>query len=478
VIKINKRIIVLLATICIISSIGMMFFSPNPSQDPSSTTAISPDSTITIQGHVLPDGDLALFYFTSPTGVNIIHSTTVIPVNQISLDLYSLQSQNMTISVDQFSGYYTHNVTTRVSNNTTIVTPVRSPNDSVYRNQTITTQYRALETFNIALPSTSVTKNISITIDNETFYSLHKTSPDIFPVFLSGLGQLGISLGYLFMGVVVFFLGTLTADLLLKRMKYWPPFGKLGWTMILFILGIAMGMIILSDYYQLAYIQWYYWLLPFYIFSTLAMLEIWPQKYEKWHIIQIDPQRTETHGDFETVYVSPRKDDAQPEYLQKSRVSSFSRLIGHHIPITFDRGDKDPWHLKVSGTEERIYFTTLWPYFTYSEEKVPGLRKGKERIKKKTNGYRIPVHGDYMKEVIEMILKLKSVIAISKENQDLKDELLDLKVYIQNGTVRANMEKVDQITSKLFNKKFMPRSRITDPEPGEEKAEGEGENEK
>jgi len=473
VIGINNRIVAILVTILIISSIGLMMCT-NQSQGPQLPPEVSPDSTIAIQGHVLPNGDLALFYYTSPTGVDVIHSATVIPVNTISLDLYSLKAENLSIEVAQFSGFYIHNVTTRIGNNTTIVTPVKSMINPEYKNTTISTQYRGLETFSIDLPSTPITKDISITIDNDTFYFLHKTSPNIYPVFLTGLGQLGIALGYLFMGVIIFFLGTLTADLLLKKMKYWPPFGKLGWTMILFILTIAMAMIVLSDYYQLAYIQWYYWLIPFYIFSTLAMLEIWPQKYEKWHIIQIDPQRTETNGDFETVYVSPRKADDQAEYLQKSRKHAFARLLGRHIPITFDRGDRDPWHLKISGTEERIYFTTRWPYFTSEERKALTLRKGREKIRKKTTGYRIPVHGDYMKEVIEMILKLKSVISISKENQDLKDELLDLKVFIQNGTVRANMEKVDQITEKLFNKKFMPRSRITDDTEEEKKPEGDG----
>jgi hypothetical protein len=475
VIKINNRLaVVLAAVLIIISAIGLMMY-PNQSQGLQFSSSVMPDGSITIQGHVLPDGDLALFYFSSPTGPNIIHSTTVVPVNQISLDLYSLQAQNLTITVVQFSGFYTHNVTTRIGNNTTITTPVKSMIEPEYDNTTIKTQFRELETFTITLPQTSIQRDVSITIDNETFYFLHKTSPDIFPVFLTGLGQLGIALGYLFMGVIIFFLGTLTADLLLKRMKYWPPFGKLGWTMILFILGLSMGMIIFSDYYQLAYVQWYYWLVPFYIFSTLAMLEIWPQKFEKWHIIQIDPQRTETNGVFETVYVSPRKNDDQAEYLQKSRKHAFARLLGRHIPITFDRGDRDLWHLKISGTEERIYFTTRWPYFTSEEQKVHSLRKGREKTRKKTTGYRIPVHGDYMKEVIEMILKLRSVISISKENQDLKDELLDLKVFIQNGTVRANMEKVDQITEKLFNKKFMPRSRIAgDTETEGKKSEGDG----
>ena len=68
------------------------------------SSPITPDNTVTIQGHVLPDGDLALFTFQSPTGTNVIHSTTVIPVNQIQLNIYSLKAQNMTVTVTQFTG--------------------------------------------------------------------------------------------------------------------------------------------------------------------------------------------------------------------------------------------------------------------------------------------------------------------------------------------------------------------------------------
>lgn len=440
-----------------------------------SSPEISPDSSqVELVGHVLPNGDLAVLYYSAPTGDKIIHSSSVVPVNQITLDLYSLHVQNISIQLTQYSGSRIQNETIRINNNTTISRPEQVDISPQYSNETIHTQRREVQQFSVNIPSSKSEKNVSISIDNYTFSFIHKTSPDIIPVQLLGLGQLGIEIGYLTMGVVIFFLGTLTADLLLKRMKYWPPFGKAMWFVILMILGISLGMLVMSDYFGIAYIRWYYWLFPFYMFSTLAMLDIWPQKFEKWNIVQIEPGSRETTGDFDTIYVFPRSIGSQIEFLEKERIKALSRLFGKHIYIAFDRGDKDPWHLKIAGTDERIYFMVEWPEFEYEEKPYKIFRK--ERVWKIRRTYHIPIHGDYMKEVLEMVLKLKSVISISKENQDMKDELLDLKVYIQNGTIRANTDKVDEITSKILDKKFMPKSRITDDDVARiEKKEKEGE---
>ena len=440
-----------------------------------SSPEISPESSqVELVGHVLPNGDLAVLYFSSPTGDQIIHSSSVVPVNQITLDLYSLHTQNISIQLTQYSGSRIQNETIRVNNNTTISRPVQIDISPQYSNETIRTQRREVQQFSVNIPTSNSEKNVSLSIGNYTFSFLHKTSPDIIPVQLLGLGQLGVELGYLAMGITIFFLGTVTADLLLKRMKFWPPFGKAMWFVILMILGISLGLLVMSDYFQIAYIRWYYWLIPFYIFSSLAMLDIWPQKFEKWHIVQIEPQSRETNGDFDTIYVFPRSDGSRIEFLEKQRIKALSRLFGKHIYIEFDRGDKDPWHLKIAGTDERIYFMVNWPVFEYEEKPYKIFRK--ERVWKIRRTYHIPIHGDYMKEVLEMVLKLKSVISISKENQDMKDELLDLKVYIQNGTIRANTDKVDEITSKILDKKFMPKSRITDDDVARiEKQEKEGE---
>jgi len=457
VIKINNRIAVVLASFLIImSAIGLMMY-PNQSQGLQFSSSVMPDSSITIQGHVLPDGDLALFYFSSPTGPNIIHSKTVVPVNQISLDLYSLQAQNLSIAVAQFSGFYTHNVTTRIGNNTTIITPAKSMIEPEYDNTTIKTQYRELETFTITLPETSIQRDVSITIDNATFYFLHKTSPDIFPVFLTGLGQLGIALGYLLMGVIIFFLGTLTSDLLLRKMRYWPPFGKLGWTMILFILGIAMGMIILSDYYQLAYIQWYYWLLPFYIFSTLAMLEIWPQQWEKWFLlITGDGKNREWDAEF------PRMAKIHDgyEYLRPGRKEALKRLL-FHIPVKFSIQGKIEG-VELSKNDERIsqfFIAKDYPFYEYEIQTEKNEEK-KHKIhiphRKKIRDYLIPISMHHSKPMADFFSGLRAVHDFAVENEKLGSENMNQKILIKKLGIRANRQLIDRITGLLDQGKFSP----------------------
>ena len=440
------------------------------------STPITPDSTVAISGHVLPNGDLALFYFNSPTGINVIHSSTLIPVDKIELDLYSLKAQNLSISVAQFSGYTVHNVTTRLSNNTTLVTPVKAMNNPVYSNETITTQYRQLETFSINLPSTSTEKNVSISIDNSTYLMVHKTSPNIVPNYISGLGQLGETLLDIFMGVIIFFVSTLTADLLLKRMKYWPPFGKLGWMVILIFLLMAMGMIVLSDYYQLAYIKWYYWLIPFYVFATLAMLEIWPQSWEKWFVfITGDGDKTEWDAEFPRV----SKIHGGYEYIRPGRKAALKRLIWH-IPVSFNlSGQVDG--IPLTHNTERIsqfFIAKDEPYYQREEVSEPQENGKMHRFhikrKPKIRAYTIPLTLHHTKPIAEFLGELRAVVQFASENESLEEENLQMKIRIEKSGIQANRVLVDEIMDLMTSKKISPKF-IQAQEEKKEETKDEGE---
>ena len=466
----NKKILFIIPVILIL--VGSLLLIP-VSQ---ASSPITPDGTVAISGHVLPDGDLALFYFNSPTGINVIHSSTVIPVNKIELDLYSLKAQNLTITVSQFSGYTVHNVTTRISNNSTITTPVKTMNNPVYANETIKTQYRQLETFSITLPSTSSSKNVSITIDNSTYLMVHKTSPNIVPNYISGLGQLGETLLDIFMGVIIFFVSTLTADLLLKRMKYWPPFGKLGWMVILIFLLMAMVMIVLSDYYQLAYIKWYYWLIPFYVFATLAMLEIWPQSWEKWFVfITGDGDKTEWDAEFPRV----SKIHGGYEYIRPGRKAALKRLIWH-IPVSFNlAGQVDG--IPLTHNTERIsqfFIAKDEPYYQREEIEQPQEEGKKHRIhikhKPKIRAYTIPLTLHHTKPIAEFLGELRAVVQFASENESLEEENLQLKIRIEKSGIQANRVLVDEIMDLMKSKKISPKFVQAQEEKKEEKKD-EGE---
>ena len=434
--------------------IGVFLLVPVSSASPVQT----PDSSVTLSGHVLPNGDLALFYYNSPSGINIIHSDTVIPVNNISLDLYSLHAQNLTISVAQFSGYYLHNVTIRVSNNTTITTPVKSMVNPVYSNETIKTQYRQLSVYSVNIPTTTSEKNVSISIDNSTYLMEHKTSPNIIPKYFSGLGELGIALGYLFMGVVIFFIGTLTAATLLKRMKYWPAFGKTGWFVILFLLLFSMGLIVLSDYYQLAYITWYYWLIPFYLFSTLAMLELWPQSWEKWFIfVTGDGENTEWDAEFPMV----ARAHGGYEYLRRGRKEALKRLI-RHIPVSFNIPPPVEG-IPLTKNEERIsqfYIAKDQPFLEYEkpQEEEEG-KKHRLRLprRKRITSYRIPLTLHHTKPIAEFLGELRAVVKFAAENEQLSDENLQMKLQITKLGIKANRTMIDEIMKLMTSKEISPK---------------------
>ncbi len=445
----NKKILILPVLLILVSLLLLMPVS-------SASTPETPDSTVTIQGHVLPNGDLALFYYSSPSGITVIHSNTVIPTNNITLDLYSLKAQNLTVSVAQFSGYYVHNVTTRVSNNTTITTPVKSMLNPVYDNETITTQYRQLEQFGINLPTTNTVKNVSITIDNSTYLMEHRTSPNIIPKYFTGLGQLGIALGYLFMGVVIFFLGTLSAAMLLRRMKYWPAFGKMGWFVILFFLLIAMGMLVLTDYYQLAYIQWYYWLIPFYIFSLLAMLELWPQSWEKWFIF-VTGNGEETEWDAEFPKIA--KIHGGYEYIRNGRVEALKRIY-RHIPVSFNIPPPVEG-IPLTKNDEKISQFFIAKDEPYLEYEAPPEEEKKHRLrlhrKPRIISYKIPLTMHHTKPLAEFLGELRAVIQFATENEQLSDENLQMKLQIEKLGIKANRAMIDEIMDLMISKKISPK---------------------
>ena len=445
----NKKILTLPVLLILVSLLLLMPVS-------SAANPQTPDSTVAISGHVLPNGDLALFYYSSPSGITVVHSNTVIPTNNITLDLYSLKAQNLSISVAQFSGYYIHNVTTRINNNTTLTTPVKSMVNPVYDNETITTQSRQLEQFGINLPTTNTVKNVSITIDNSTYLMEHRTSPNIIPKYFTGLGQLGIALGYLFMGVVIFFLGTLSAAMLLRRMKYWPAFGKMGWFVILFFLLIAMGMLVLTDYYQLAYIQWYYWLIPFYIFSLLAMLELWPQSWEKWFIF-VTGNGEETEWDAEFPKIA--KIHGGYEYIRNGRVEALKRIY-RHIPVSFNIPPPVEG-IPLTKNDEKISQFFIAKDEPYLEYEAPPEEEKKHRLrlhrKPRIISYKIPLTMHHTKPLAEFLGELRAVIQFATENEQLSDENLQMKLQIEKLGIKANRAMIDEIMDLMISKKISPK---------------------
>lgn len=406
-------------------------------------------------GKVLPNGDVGVLYFTGPMGTTIIHSDTTVPVNQVCLEIYSPQAGNLSIHGLQFTKYIQENQTIVISKNQSYTSKIVVPYDPSHFNASMQVQTRSFQEELISIPQTSNQEYVTLTIDNVTFSFLHKTSPDLIPVIFSSLGNLGIALGYTLMGVVVFFLGSISASLLLRRMKYWPEFGKLGWFLILIFLLIAMGVLIFSAYYQLAYLAWYDWLIPFYIFATLAMLELWPQTWSKLFLVILGETEEEKEQDWDVAFprIARNNSDGSWEYLRPGRIAALKRIF-NHIPVSFNGSFTKPEGIPLKPNEENLtnlYFTSDWPEV---KRTPPAERKHFRRKQGKPSEYHISLTANAQKEVGQFVSELKLVSQFADENEDLRRENRDYKIRLENGRVKYEGKEINDITEMIFQKKF------------------------
>lgn len=404
-------------------------------------------------GKVLPNGDVAVLYYSAPTGTTIIHRDTVVPVDQISLEIYSPHAGNLTILGEQFQRYITENLTVPAGNNKTYTSQITVPFNPDRFNASMQTQTMAFQASQLSLPQSDTQEYVTLTIDNTTIQFYHKTSPDLIPAIFSGLGDLGIALGYTLMGVVVFFLGSITASLVLKRIKFWPAFGKMGWFIILIVLAIAMGTLIMSAYYQLAYIAWYDWLIPFYAFAALAMLEIWPQSWQKLFLVIVggNEAHEEDEKDWDVTFprVARNSTDGSWEYLRPGRREALKRLLWH-IPISFSGSMAKPEGIPLKPNEENLTNLYFLKDFPELKRTPPVERKHLRRRTGKITEYRIPLSAHAQKEVGQFVSELRAVNEFADENEALRKENRDFRIRLENGKVRYNNAEINEISRKIF----------------------------
>lgn len=433
--------------------LGMLLMFSIPVHQPQSHT-VQPES-LEFVGKVLPNGDVGVLYYTSPTGTTIIHSGTTVPVDSVCLEIYSPHAGNLSIQGEQFSKYIQENQTIVISKNQTYTSKITVPYNPQKFNASMATQTRSFQEELISIPQSNSQEYVTLTIDNTTFLFEHKTSPDLIPVIFSSLGNLGIALGYTLMGVVVFFLGSISASLLLRRMKHWPEFGKMGWFLILMFLLIAMGSLVFSAYYQLAYLSWYDWLIPFYVFATLAMLELWPQDWFKLFLVIVGGNKEDKEQDWDVAFprVARNKSDGSWEYLRPGRIEAIKRIFSH-IPVSFNGSFTKPEGIPLKPNEENLtnlYFLKDFPEVKRNpvqERKRFKARRGKPKE------YYIPLSAHAQKDVGAFVAELKIVSEFADENEDLRKENRNYKIRLDNGKIRYNNEEINEITKKIFGEKY------------------------
>lgn len=449
---------------------ALIFMLNAPSGHQLKQQAESPDG-LQFVGKVLPNGDVAVLYYAGPTGTIIIHSNTLVPVNQIYLEIYSVNAGNLTIQGKQFTNCATENLTQKFADNQTLTTHIKVPENPSDFNQTMTLQARSFQETSLVLPTSNGQQTVQLTMDNVTFTFLHKTSPDILPTLITGLGTLGIAIGFLVFGIVIFFAGTITAAFLIGKMKYWPPLGKMGWMLFLIFLVIIIAGWISVDYYQVAAIGWYVWIVPLYLLATLAMMDLWPNKVSRWYYVLIDTKQKKPTGDIQDIDVSGY--EGEWEYCDRhSRIDAIMRLLGKHYLINFPQ--EDPQYLEGKGSNTRIYGGTERCKFDYVQHTRKG-RKG-EKTKNRREKFTIPAIGKQLYHIMGFWVGIVSIPELSKRLNLVEGQVTDLRVAIHNGTSKVNTSKLDRITKILMDEKFTPEAQleIQEREESKEKEKEEG----
>ncbi len=135
-------------------------------------------------GKALPNGDVAVLYYSAPTGTTIIHRDTVVPVDQIFLETYSPHAGNLTILGEQFQKFTVQNMTVPAGNNSTYTSQITVPFNPDRFKSSMQTQTRVFQVTQIRIPLSASQEYVTLTIDNTTLQFYRKTSPDIIPAII------------------------------------------------------------------------------------------------------------------------------------------------------------------------------------------------------------------------------------------------------------------------------------------------------
>ena len=138
----------ILPLLLILPLILIMAAPASTGTSPTMQPANSPSGGLQFVGTVLPNGDVAILYYTAPVGTTIIHRDTVVPLDQISLEIYSPDSGTLSVLGEQFQKFVSENITIP-SGNKSYTTQISVPYNPDKFNATIQTQTRSPRPENI-----------------------------------------------------------------------------------------------------------------------------------------------------------------------------------------------------------------------------------------------------------------------------------------------------------------------------------------
>ena len=429
--------------------------------------ANSPDAAPVLFGKAAQNGDLLALYYTNPLGqVEIISQSSQVPIDTLNLIIYSpIRSGELNVSVFTYTMKEVQ-ITIKQGNLTTNLTQDRQF-PIAYMNQTFNVSARSIMTFSLSLPYSSAQSQIQVSYDGAIFQFGHKTTPNAIPVFLTSGGELGLMIIVFVLTSLVWGLGALTSKLIMKRARYWPQRSASSWILIFIFLGIAVYFFLGTYYYDLGYVQWWYFLIPVWFIANMVMLSWWPANVERWEL------ETNKGGEgkkalkrIDTVYVTPHREENWIKIEKDSRLDALKRLMGIYVPIKFAPGEP-PWFSENENWEDPL-FDTKKTYFMDPARGPPHFFSTEKsrfwRFVHRSVEYHIPLAGHYTKSVMDFLAELKGIIEVARENEALREENRNFRIKMSTGKLKVGYEELNGITKELYGEEYEFRAGKIDPE--------------
>ena len=434
-------------------------------------------------GVVAGNGTLMAFWYQSPadqlTGsYTLIHPGDTVQTDTIQVSIYAPSAGgNITMIVEQYQLVPT--VVSVRSGNATMTQKELLPGNIVWDNQTLQAPYRAVATDTLQLPVSTGMSNIRLNYDGASMVFLHHTSPIVLPLPFSGGGVLGVFLGALTLGSIVWMGGTGTAISVIRRAKYWPRLSNAQAMLVVFG-GMAVFVFLIAPFfYSLGYLSWYWWIIPFYLVSVLIMLNLWPSRAYRWETLQIQGDASNTEMQVLRQELTVAKHDNGWERIHPySYRHAVGRIVGIHTPVQFD-GNGPVWHMRTGDEEtisqksrkvSRIYLlpplgdgiATKWSHMGW---------KGSGRIKHPcivSEKCEIPVSGQHMRPVASVLAGLIHVSAVSKDRETVRQRLLKFQAQLHAGAVKGENSDLALYTIEFLERGINPDRRLGDVSAGQE----------
>ena len=375
-----------------------------------------------------------------------------ISCNVIDLTFYNIHSaQNISIHISYYQ---------QIGNKTV---NIRNQTFSFFANQ-----YQ-IENLNLSLYLFKGQYVVDMYYLNVNFTFAYQPAPALFPVKITNNGELALySIILLGIGLIIFVLGTLTAEFMIRRMLYFPKM-PLSAYFLTFILGIfAVFILFNAIYLKIISIPYYYFVIPLFFMSIAIELQLRRGKAKE--AIFFGMQNTgkieriffnkDTKSENREIYTGkiPVIDDnvylgkKKNKYIvidSKSFLKAFKRLFGFYTYLDMPENMIEYPNI---DDDRNYYFCSI-----VNDSKKPMLELIKpeyhlirNRHLNKPKTYKINAASNaHIGDVIAVMTNLKQINDLARENNEYSKENMELRAKIMNGAVKADYNFIKK-SSKII----------------------------